>query len=100
MKVFNNANFLVIVIYKYIHVGTCQQNCSTRRHPKSIKKPNRWTECQREILKKSYQANSFPIKNDLDELAKSFNTSRRRIENWFACRRFIETRKGLLPVGE
>ena len=75
-------------------------NCSTGAHPKGSMKRKIWTEIQLEILNKSYQANSYPKKEDINELAKSFNACRKRIESWFAFRRYKETRKGKLPVGE
>ena len=87
-------------IYTWVHAGTCQEKCSTRRHPEFSMNRKRWTESQIEILKKSYQANIYPKNKELDLLSNSLNTSRKRIENWFCFKRFKETRDGKLTVGE
>ena len=87
-------------IHVHIHVGATQQECQTGRHPNLCMKHKRWTESQTELLMKSFQANAYPGKKELDQLTKSCNSSKKMIQNWFSAKRLKETRKGMLPESE
>ena len=59
-----------------------------------------WSKCQTEQLIKSFDANVYPKKEELCQLAKSLNTSRKRIANWFGHMRHRKRAQGMLIEGE
>ena len=54
------------------------------------------TESQVEILTKSFKANPYPEKNEILQLAKSLNTSKKAINNWFGNMRQKKAKEGML----
>ena len=49
---------------------------------------------------KLFHANTFPGREELYQLAKSFNTSLRRLERWFIHMRRKKIAEGMLLEGE
>ena len=86
----------------HVHVGTREKNCLTSENPIFSMKSKRWTESQAEILMKTFQASAYayPESNELDQLAVSFNVSKKEVENWFTAKRRTLARRGLLPKSE
>ena len=89
-------------MYTHAHllVGKPEESFSTAKHAILIKKINQWTENQTETLEKTFQTTVYPEGKEFDQLAKSFNVSRKRIENWFSAKRRKVAREGMLSLSE
>ena len=100
MKVFNTMFITICCTHGHLHGGTLERNFSTTKHPVFPKKSNKFTKSQTEILMKSFQATAYPKIKEIDQLAKSFNVSKKKIENWFSNKRFQLERKGMFSQSE
>ena len=65
-----------------------------------MRKRNKLTESQTEVLMKHFQVNAYPERKEIDQLAKSFNVNRKKIENWFGTKRLKLAREGMMSRSE
>ena len=76
----------------HAHAGMHEKKLPSRKIP--------FTKSQTEMLMKCFQATVYPKKKEIDELAKSFNVRRTKIESWFSLNRLKLRKKGMLPQSE
>ena len=82
------------------HVRTSEENRVTPTNRIVRRKSQIWTESQLEILMATFQANVFPERKELRQLAESFNVSKSKVHNWFGDQRRQLVRRGMLPESE
>ena len=87
-------------IYMYAYTCICQNSCLTWTPPILGRNRKLWTKSQTEILTRSFQANVYPERTEVLQLAKSFNLSAQRVENWFGTMRRRERKQGTLTLPE
>ena len=63
-------------------------------------KRKRWNKCETSELMKLVHAKAFPEREELCQLAKSHNTSLRKVERWFSDMRRKKIAEGMLVEGE
>ena len=70
------------------HLGTSKENCLTSKNPIFKMKCKQWTENETEIPMKTFQASAYAYleRKELNQLAESFNVSKKGIENWFSAK--------------
>ena len=56
-------------------------------------------ETQNKILLQMFQGNTFPTKEERRKLAMSFNTTEKRITNWYRSKRYKQGTKERLCQG-
>ena len=83
-----------------MYVGKKLEFFSTRKPSKLRAKYKNWTKCQTEQLVMSFNAKAYPDKEEIQWLAKSFNTSERRIGTWFSQMRCKKIAEGMLIESE
>ena len=54
-----------------------------------------WNKCEKEKLLKCFHSKLYPDSEELSQLAKSLNASRRRVENWFTYMRSKKVAEGM-----
>ena len=63
-------------------------------------KRKRWNKCETGELMKLFHAKAFPEKEEFCQLAKSLNTSPKRVEHWFSDMHRRKIPEGMLLEGE
>ena len=59
-----------------------------------------WSECEKEKLLQFFHSNVYPRRGEFCHLAKSLNTSRKRVRNWFCNMRRKKIEQGILIESE
>ena len=59
-----------------------------------------WSECEKEKLLQFFHSKVCPEREEIRHLAKSLNTSRKRVGNWFSNMRRQKIKHGMLTESE
>ena len=60
----------------------------------------RWNKCETGQLMELFHAKAYPNREELCQLAKSLDTSLRRVECWFSSMRYKKVAEGMLLESE
>ena len=60
----------------------------------------KWNKCETGELMKVFHTKAYPERKELCQLAKSLNTSFRRVERWFSNMRYRKVAEGMLLESE